>query len=156
MQKLVTQNKKNETMKILSQITFLIIGTFAILTSCNKDSSGSCSSGIICYTDAPDSLWVKLNLINPDYDDSIFVKLYVGNMDDGEVYDSFKTINEEEYYLVPVNQDYTATAQFLVENNDTIIVIDSDRLNRRSCLDGDATCYDWDHEITLDLTLDMN
>ncbi len=143
-------------MKILSQITFLIIGALVVLTSCDKDNSATCSNDIICYTDAPDSLWVKLNLANPDYEDSILVQLYIGNMDDGELYDSFKTINDEEYYLVPVNQDYTATARFLNQNNDTIIVIDSDRLNRKSCLDGDVSCYDWDHEITLDLILDVD
>lgn len=139
-------------MKTLVQITFLILGSIVLFTSCSKDNSSSCKSDITCYTDAPDSLWVKLDLSNKSYDNPIYARFYVGNMDDGDLYDEFQTTNDEEYYLVPVDQRYTATAQYVSEG-DTILVVDSDKLDRSSCQDGNATCYDWDYEITLDLKL---
>lgn len=139
-------------MKTVFQITFIVLTSIALLTSCNKGNSSSCKSDVICHTAAPDSLWVKLDLSNESYSDPISVKFYFGNMDDGELYDEFITTNEQEYYLVPVDKRYTATARYLIEN-DTIVVIDNERLSRSSCKDGETTCYDWDHEITLNLKI---
>lgn len=140
-------------MKSIFQIIFLGIFSAALLSACNKESTGSCDSDITCYTAAPDSLWIKLDLDNDDYNNPIHVKFYIGNMDDGELYDEFQTTNEEEFYLVPVNERYTGTAKY-VENNDTTLVIDSDKLKRSSCEDNDTKCYDYEYTVTLDLKLD--
>lgn len=139
-------------MKTLFKITFIFFGLIALLISCNKDSSSTCSTGIICYTEAPDSLWVRLDLTNEDYNKPVHIRFYFGNMDNGDLYDEFDTSEDEIFYLVPVNERYTAAASFIVEG-DTVVVIESDKLNRKSCKDGDATCYDWDHEMTLKMKL---
>lgn len=140
-------------MKTAFQITFIVLSSIALFVSCSKGNSSTCSGNKPCYTDSPDSLFVKLDLANDKYDHPVLVKFYIGNMDDGVLYDEFQTTNDEEYYLVPVDEHYTATAQFIVDDNDTVIVIDSEKLSTTSCKDGDVTCYDWDHEITLDLKL---
>lgn len=145
--------KKKRKMKAIFSITLLVLGSIVLFVSCKKSNASTCDDNKTCYTDAPDSLWVKLDLANESYDNPIRVKFYIGNMDDGELYDEFQTTDDEAYYLVPVDERYTATAQFLVNENDTVIVIDSEKLNQSSCKDGNATCYDWDHEITLDLKI---
>lgn len=142
-------------MKSFLKYSFFICSIGLFLFSCNKDkdSTSSCDTNAICYTIAPDSLWVKLNLSPPSVlGETTKVKFYFGNMDDGKLYDQFQTTESEVYYLVPVKKNYTATAEYVVDK-DTILVINSNYLNRKSCENGNLTCYDWDHQVEIDLKL---
>jgi len=139
-------------MKNLIKVAFFIIGIALINTSCSKSKNDICDTNKICYTQAPDELYVKLELSTNPSSDPIEVKFYIGNMDNGELYDHFYTLNSTEYYLMPVNERYTATAKYFVEG-DTILVINSDRLTNNSYKNCDETCYDWDDEIVLNLKL---
>lgn len=139
-------------MKNLIKVAFFIIGIALINTSCSKSKNDICDTNKICYTQAPDELYVKLELSTNPSSDPIEVKFYIGNMDNGELYDHFYTLKSTEYYLMPVNERYTATAKYFVEG-DTILVINSDRLTNNSYKNCDETCYDWDDEIVLNLKL---
>jgi hypothetical protein len=81
------------------------------------------------------------------------VRVYEGNIDNGILFDSFVTTNNEETYLLPVNKDYSAEAEY-GDGEITIIAVDGDRLNQDSFQNCNETCYDWDHGITLDLELE--
>jgi hypothetical protein len=119
----------------------------------NTFNSNDCDQNIICYTEAPDELFVKLELSESPDGNPVIVRFYEGNVDDGVVIDSFSTYNLEESYLLPVNEDYSAEATY-GENGNTIIAIDGERLSRESFQNCNTTCYDWDHTITLDLKLE--
>lgn len=139
-------------MKNSIKVTFLAVGIILFSTSCSKTKDDICDTNIICYTEAPDDLYVKLELSTNPSSTPIEISFYIGNMDNGELYDKFHTVNSVEYYLMPVNERYTATAKYLVEG-DTIMVIDSDRLSRESYKNCEETCYDWEDEIILNLKL---
>ncbi|HZH87472.1 MAG TPA: hypothetical protein VFD77_09145 [Brumimicrobium sp.] len=139
-------------MKNSIKITLLAVGIILFSTSCSKTKDDICDINIICYTEAPDDLYVKLELSTNPSSTPIEVRFYIGNMDNGELYDKFHTTNNVEYYLMPINERYTATAKYLVEG-DTVMVIDSDRLSRESYKNCEETCYDWEDEIILNLKL---
>lgn len=141
-------------MKLLTIILVSIL--LGISSSClqnNNVDNDDCNPNAICYTQAPPTLFVKLRL-SPNLNGTpVKVRVYVGDVDDGILYDSFETFNAEETYLLPVNEDYSAEAEY-TDGEITIIAVDGDRLNRRSFQNCGNTCYDWDHSITLDLELD--
>src|SRR5690554_2359977 len=139
-------------MKNSIKITLLAVGIILFSTSCSKTKDDICDINIICYTEAPDDLYVKLELSTNPSSTPIEVRFYIGNMDNGELYDKFHTTNNVEYYLMPINERYTATAKYLVEG-DTVMVIDSDRLSREFYKNCEETCYDWEDEIILNLKL---
>lgn len=140
-------------MKKLIKYTLLSIGFMSLVTSCNKGKSDICDPDQICYTQKPDELYIKLEISTSQGSAPIEVSLYEGNMDDGELYETFFTNESAEYYLMPVGRRYTATAKY-VSNGDTIVVIDSDKLKAYSYENCEETCYDYDDEIVLDLKLD--
>lgn len=135
---------------------FLIFPLIALLLSgCfkNNGGQGECNPNAICYTSAPSTLFVKLR-ISPSPDGTpVKVRLYQDNVDNGTLFDSFETTLQEEVYLLPVNEYYSAEAEYS-DGETTIIAVDGDRLNRQSFENCDQTCYDWDHTIILDLELD--
>src|SRR5690554_6365086 len=97
---------KNSIKTILLAFTATLI-----ISSCTKSSKDICDTNQICYTQAPDDLYVKLAFsINPS-STPIEVKFYQGNMANGTSYDHFHTTNSVEYYLMPVNERYTTTAK---------------------------------------------
>lgn len=132
--------------------TLVIIGLLA-LSSCFKDNdSDECDPNKVCYTDAPPTLYVRLHLSPSPDGSTVTVRLYEGNVDDGELYDTFETSDVEETYLLPVDQYYSAEAEY-TDGATTIIAVDGERLNQESFQNCDETCYDWEHSITLDLEL---
>lgn len=131
---------------------FLVIGLITIVTSCGKSKQDICDPNEICYTSKPDELYLKLELSTNPSSGPIEVSLYIGNLDDGELYETFTTTQSAEYYLMPVNETYTATAKYK-KDGDNILVIDSERLKAVSYKNCEETCYDWDEEIILDLKL---
>ncbi|HLV42433.1 MAG TPA: hypothetical protein VKY37_09150 [Brumimicrobium sp.] len=139
-------------MKNLFKIILLVFTVTLLSTSCNKTKSDICDTNKVCYTQAPDELYVKLELSTNPSAVPIDVKFYIGNMDNGKLYDHFYTNNNVEYFLMPVSENYTATARYIVEG-DTVMVIDSDRLSNQSYKNCEETCYDWDDEIILNLKL---
>jgi hypothetical protein len=139
-------------MKNSIKITFIAFGVMLLSASCTKSNDDICDPNKVCYTEAPNDLYVKLELSTNPSSQPIAVKFYVGNMDDGELFDNFFTTNNVEYYLMPVNERYTATAKYLVEG-DTVMVIDSERLSNDSYQNCEETCYDYDDEIILNLKL---
>lgn len=142
-------------MKTLLYIALISSGLFA-LSSCFKDNNNDdddCDPNKVCYTDSPETLFVKLKLSSSPDDSPVKVRLYVGDVDDGELYDSFQTTKNEESYLLPVNNDYSAEAEYS-DGEITIIAVDGDRLSQDSFQNCGETCYDWDHSITLDLELE--
>ena len=142
-------------MKKQLKYTLIIIGFITLSVSCNKTNSQDdiCDPNQICYTSEPTELYIKLELASSPNSDPIQVSLYEGNFDDGELFDTFITNSTEEYYLMPVGKRYTATAKY-VEDQDTILVIDSGKLNTASYQNCEETCYDFDAELVLDLKLD--
>nr|WP_299205903.1 hypothetical protein [uncultured Brumimicrobium sp.] len=138
---------KNSIKTILLAFTAILI-----ISSCTKSSKDICDTNQICYTQAPDDLYVKLEFSTNPSSTPIEVKFYQGNMDNGTLYDHFYTTNSVEYYLMPVNERYTATAKYLVDG-DTVMVINSDKLTRESYQNCDETCYDWDDEMILNMKL---
>ncbi|WP_107039919.1 hypothetical protein [Brumimicrobium mesophilum] len=142
-------------MKKHLKYTLVIIGFIALSVSCSKTNSQDdiCDPNQICYTSKPTELYVKLELSSSPNAQPIQVSFYEGYFDDGELFDTFTTNSSEEYYLMPVGKRYTATAKY-VKNGDTIMVIDSEKLNAASYENCEETCYDYDAEIVLDLKLD--
>lgn len=139
-------------MKKLIKYTLLSIGFLSLTTACNKGKNDICDPDQICYTQKPTELYIKLEISTNPTSAPIEVSLYEGNMDDGELYETFFTNNSEEYYLMPVGRRYTATAKYL-SGSDTIVVIDSEKLKAYSYENCEETCYDYDDEIVLDLKL---
>ena len=97
-------------------------------------------------------LYVRLDLTNSPGGKPVKVTFYIGDIDKGEVFDSFLTTSAMEMYQMPVNEKYSATAKYVV-NGDTILVVDGDQLTRKYCTDDNTNCYDWDYEMGLDLRL---
>lgn len=126
--------------------------TMALITSCDKDKD-ICDENKVCYTDQPDSLYVKLKLPDDLGSDSVEISFYKGYFDTGEKIDQFYTSQKEIYYLMPVNERYSASARY-IDGNDTIAVIDGDKLEDGSYTNCDKSCYDWDDEMELDLRID--
>lgn len=119
--------------------------------SCGK-SSGGCNEEEICYTEKPDSLYIELQLSPASPTDTLEVSFYIGNIDDGELYLTFLTTNEKEYFHMPVGQKYAAKAKYNRENQ-SITAVDGDRLSADSYTNCEVKCYDWD-DVIFDLTLD--
>lgn len=132
---------------------FYLIMLIALFISCGKHSGG-CDETAICYTEKPDSLNIELQLSPLSSTDTIEVSFYKGNIDDGEVYLTFLTSNEKEYFHMPVGENYAAKAKYSREN-ESIIAVDGDRLRARSYTNCDTKCYDWD-DVIFDLTLEKN
>jgi len=134
--------------------TLLIIGFITLSVSCSKTNSKAdiCDYNEICYTSKPTELDVKLELYNPS-SEFIEVSFYEGYVDDGDLFETFVTNNTEEYYLMPVGRRYSATAKY-VKNGDTILVVDSEKLNTFTYENCDETCYDYEAEVVLDLRLE--
>jgi hypothetical protein len=136
------------------KVSILLAMIAVMLTSCTKNNNGGqeCNQNIICYTSPPSTLFVVLR-ISPSPDGTpVKIRMYEGNVDNGVLFDSFETMALEETYILPVNQRYSAEAEYS-DGEITIIAVDGDRLNRESFENCDQTCYDWDHSITLDLEL---
>ena|SRR5690554_1299140 len=132
--------------------TVFLTSTLLFFVACTKTKNDICDVNQICYTDAPNELYVKLELSPNPSSDPVEVMFYIGNLDNGELYDHFYTLSDVEYYLMPVNERYTAAAKYLVDG-DTIMVVNSDKLNRTSYKNCDETCYDWEDEMVLNLKL---
>lgn len=141
---------KNKTFFYLASVALVIFTFF----SCKKDQGETiCDDSVVCYTQQPDSLYVKLKLSSNADSLPVEISFYKGYFDDGEKIDHFFTYNKEIYYLLPVQEHYAATAKYL-DGQDTVVVIDGDKLGDGSYTNCDQSCYDWNDEMTLDLTLE--
>lgn len=132
---------------------FYLIPVIYLISSCGK-SSGGCDETAVCYTERPDSLYIELQLSPSSPTDTLEVSFYVGNIDDGELYLTFLTTNEKEYFHMPVGEKYAAKAKYN-RDNESIIAVDGDRLSADSYTNCEVKCYDWD-DVIFDLTLDEN
>ncbi len=140
----------------MKRIFYSLTAVFSVLIvfSCGKTTgNGDCDQSITCYTQKPEELFVKLQLSKNENDSPVEVTFYKGDIDDGATIENFTTLATEESYLMPINEDYSATARYQ-EGDDTIIAVDGDRLSAESFENCDETCYDWDHTMVLDLRLD--
>ncbi|MEX1190455.1 MAG: hypothetical protein WED10_03465 [Brumimicrobium sp.] len=134
----------------MKYLMFLLFAS-TLIFSCKKSSS-SCDENKVCYTQKPDSLYIELQL-SPTLDDSpIEVKFFVGNSDDGELYHSFTTYNELEYFLMPVGEKYAAEAYY-TEGDVTTVAVDGERLEADYFMNCDVQCYEWEKDLILDLKL---
>lgn len=123
------------------------------MTGCFKDNdSDECDPDKVCYTQAPETLYVKLHLSPSPDGSAVKVRMYRGSVDSGELIDSFESYDVEESYLLPVNEQYSAEAEY-TDGSTTIIAVDGDKLNQDSFENCNETCYNWEHSITLDLEL---
>lgn len=127
------------------------LAVFGFLMSCEK-TSNACDENQICYTQKPDSLYIELQLSNSPSDELVQVNFYIGNSDDGELYYSFETNNTTEYFLMPVNERYSAEAIYQ-EPGKTTIAVDGDRLEADYFMNCDVRCYKWDEDLVFDLRL---
>lgn len=140
----------------MKRIFYILIAVFSVLivSSCGKTTgNGDCDQSITCYTQKPKELFVKLQLSKNENDSPVEVTFFKGDIDEGDTIENFTTISTEESYLMPINEDYSATARYQ-DGDDTIIAVDGDRLSAESFENCDETCYDWEHTIVLDLRLD--
>ncbi|MGM0477877.1 MAG: hypothetical protein ACQERC_01550 [Bacteroidota bacterium] len=140
---------------MMNRTTYNLIAVFSvfIVTSCGKTTgNGECDQSITCYTQKPDELFVKLDLSKNGNDSPVEVTFFKGDIDEGDTIENFTTLSSDESYLMPINEDYSATARYQ-EGENTIIAVDGDRLSAESFENCDETCYDWDHTMVLDLRL---
>lgn len=128
----------------------LIFLLAAFFISCGKHSGG-CDETAVCYTDKPDSLFIELQLSPTSTSDTVEVSFYIGDIDDGELYLTFLTTNEKEYFHMAVGESYAAKAKYN-RANQSITAVDGDRLRAQSYRNCDVKCYDWD-DVIFDLTL---
>ena len=128
-----------------------LVAVFGVLMSCEKTSS-ACDENKVCYTQKPDSLYIELQLSSSPSDEPVQVNFYIGNSDDGELYYSFETNNTTEYFLMPVNERYSAEAIYQ-EPGKTTVAVDGDRLEADYFMNCDQECYKWDEDLVFDLKL---
>lgn len=136
----------------MKYLIFILLITSGFIMSCKKNSS-ECDENKVCYTQKPDSLYIELNLSVSPSDDSVKVNFYVGNSDDGDLYYSFETNNLREYFLMPVNERYSAEAVYK-DGEVTTVVVDGDWLEVDYFMNCDVKCYEWEEDLVFDLTLE--
>lgn len=129
----------------------LLLMVFGALMSCEK-TSNECDQNKTCYTAKPDSLYVELQLSESPTDEMVKVNFYIGNSDDGEVYHTFETNNTTEYFLMPVNEKYSAEAVYQYSDK-TVVAVDGERLEADYFMNCDEKCYKWDEDLIFDLKL---
>lgn len=129
----------------------VLLGSIFLINACSKGKEDICDYNQICYTEEPDELYVKLEL-STSPNNAADVTFYRGYYEEGDIIDEFSTIEGAIYYLMPVDQRYTATAKY-EDNGEEITVIDSEKLSAISYENCETTCYDWEDEIVLDLKL---
>ncbi|MDX1653424.1 MAG: hypothetical protein R3277_13080 [Brumimicrobium sp.] len=122
-----------------------------VLLACKKNSD-DCDPNMICYTEKPDSLYIELRLSPNPSGDPIEVRFFIGNVNDGELYHTFFTNSDREYFHMPVGQKYAAEARYK-ENGNTIVAVDGDRLEAEYKMNCDLKCYEWNEDLVLDLEL---
>lgn len=138
-----------------NQILYIGIAVLSVfvMLSCSKEKN-ICDEDKVCYTEGPDSLYVKLSLSdNPQKNTLKEVSFYKGYFDDGKLIDHFYTQEKEIYYLLPIDSRYTASAKY-VDGKDTVLVIDGGKLGDGSYTNCEESCYDWNEELILNLTLE--
>jgi hypothetical protein len=135
----------------MKYLILLPIAFFGVLMSCEK-SSNACEEDKVCYTQSPDSLYIELQLTQSSDSQPVEVNFYFGNVDDGELYYSFQTNNTTEYFLMPVNEKYSAEAIYHSDGV-TTVAVDGDRLETDYFMNCDIKCYKWDEDLVFDLKL---
>lgn len=135
----------------MKYLIVFLFATFAVLMSCEK-TSNACDENKVCYTQKPDSLYIELQLSESPDNQPIDVNFYIGNVDDGELYYSFQTNNTTEYFLMPVNQRYSAEAFYHSDDINTVAV-DGDQLEAEYFMNCDVKCYKWEDDLVFDLKL---
>lgn len=135
-------------MKYIILLPILFLGVFI---SCEK-TSNACDEDKTCYTEKPDSLYIELQLTQSPDNEPVEVNFYIGNVDDEELYYSFQTNNTTEYFLMPVNQRYSAEAIYKSDGV-TTVAVDGDRLEADYFMNCDIKCYKWEDDLVFDLKL---
>lgn len=130
-------------------LSVLVVGVL----SCGKFPSNSCDMSKECYTLAPDSLIVELQLSPNSLTDTMIVQFYEGNVDDGELLLEFETTEDREYFYVPVRNRFSAAARYKRGSN-FYTAIDGKYISVTSSTNCEMTCFNWDNQI-LDLQLDL-
>lgn len=121
------------------------------MVSCKK-LSDECDESLVCLTDAPDSLFIELQLSPAGSGEHVLVRFYEGNVDDGDLYLEFITTNDKEYFYMANGENYAAEAIYQ-RGNDTIKAIDGDWITPEYFYNCEEKCYEWDEDIIFDLTL---
>lgn len=135
----------------MKYLIVILVAVSSTMMSCEK-TSNACDENKICYTQEPDSLYIELQLSQSPSDEPVKVNFYIGNSDDGELYYSFETNNSTEYFLMPVNERYSAEAIY-EEAGKTTVAVDGDRLETDYFMNCDQECYKWDEDLIFDLKL---
>lgn len=136
----------------MKYIIVLILFTFGIIMSCKKYSN-DCDENQVCYTQKPDSLYIELWLSQSPSDKPVQVNFYIGNSDDGELYYTFETNKITEYFLMPVDQRYSAEAIYKNEEI-TTVAVDGNYLEVDYFMNCDQKCYEWEDDLIFDLKLE--
>lgn len=135
----------------MKYLIILFVAIFGLLMSCEK-TSNSCDEDEVCYTEKPDSLYIELQLSKSPSDEEVQVNFYIGNSDDGKLYYTFFTNNTTEYFLMPVNERYSAEAVYKYTDK-TTVAVDGDRLESDYFMNCDEKCYKWEEYLVFDLKL---
>lgn len=125
-----------------------------LVVSCNKWDSDDCDPDLICYTQRPDSLYIELQLSPINFDDTIEVNFYEGNIDDADPVYSFITTAEKEYFHVPVRERFSATARYK-RGESHYTTVDGLFISVDSYTNCDQQCYNWDDKV-FDLKLSID
>jgi hypothetical protein len=122
-------------------VVFSIIVLFVIAFSCQKGSPTLEVNCADCLSAEPDSFKLTLDLtINSVYD-SVYIQIYKGKVESGELSWQGEVFTPLFYHLVPVNEYYSVKASYLKDGK-TIIAIDGDRMVSRYISDAcDGTCW---------------
>lgn len=129
---------------------FFFCGLAIFLASCNTESTTDCDYSD-CDTYRPEDGLVHLEVTNTESNRNIPIIIYRGRMDAKDTFllDTITTGGKD--YFLPVDQYYSARAEYQ-KNGDKWYVVDGDRLELKSNVVCDSTCYEV-IEINLDLRL---
>lgn len=131
---------------------YLFLFSISLLSISCRKLSNKCDETEVCFTDKPDSVFVDMQLSPPESGDFVEVRFYKGNVDDGELLIEFITDFEEEFFYVEEGHRYSAEVIYR-RGDQTIVAVDGLLASVDYFYNCDQTCYDWEDEFILDVTL---
>jgi len=119
---------KKTNLLIILKLSIIILVFFI---SCTKNNySIDKKSEYICDSIEPTVGDLNIYLsINNEYP-KVTVYIYKGKFEDGAIIDSIESSSIKNFYTVNLNSYYTAVAKY-IRNNDTILVVDGEMLNKK-------------------------
>ena len=140
--------------KFLFKCLPVCLFVFTLAISGCKDKYSDCTDGDYnnCEPDKPETGVITCLLTKDSENQSVLLKVYEGNWEEGiVVYERVLNV-ARAYITVDVEKHYSATA-FYLRGNDTIMAIDGGRIKLSTYRACELVCYEI-NEPELDLRLD--